>query len=266
LGVTISNWDLGGQESFRKNYLEHKDKFFTDTKTIFFVIDSQRPERYEEAIDYLSQIINAIAEISEEKPHFLVLLHKCDPDIKADPELNRGITDVMNKIKTLSDEVRISFYKTSIYDEASILKAFSDGAVSVTAKAQLIQTLLKEYTGKSFNSAAVLLDQHCLIIASRATKNSYERICQEIAPRLTHSMEKLEEWNINTIDIVTNIEFPQDGSAQNREGIIFLRKLDLDTERMYLISLCLNKKIKAKSYEYLPILAENLKNLLQSFE
>jgi hypothetical protein len=83
---------------------------------------------------------------------------------------------------------------------------------------------------------------------------------------LTQALEKLEEWDINTIDIVTNVEFPEKHSESQKEGIIFLRKLDIEDIRLYLVALCLNKKVKIKSYEYLPLLAENLKNLLESFD
>ncbi|NGX49154.1 MAG: hypothetical protein K940chlam5_00750 [Candidatus Anoxychlamydiales bacterium] len=100
----------------------------------------------------------------------------------------------------------------------------------------------------------------------RTTNESYQKICEAIAPRLTQALEKLEEWDINTIDIVTNIEFPEKQSDFKRKGIIFLRKLDIGNTRLYLVALCLNKKVKIKSYEYLPILANNLKNLLESFE
>ena len=147
-----------------------------------------------------------------------------------------------------------------------MIKAFSDGVILVSQKAKLIQALLKEYTTKSFNSAAVLLDKNSFIISSRATKEEYETICESIAPRLTYAIEKLEDWNINTLEIVQTIEFPQSDSSNSREGIIFLRKLDINEERLYIMALCLNKKIKSRSYEYLPMLAENIENLMKTFD
>ena len=129
----------------------------------------------------------------------------------------------------------------------------------------MIQSLLSEYTKKTYSSAAVLLDQQSFIIASRSTNESYQQICESVAPRLAYTMEKLEEWKIDTVDIVTTIKFPlSEDIKDDKEGIIFLRKLDVKNERLYLVSLCLNRKIQVKSYEYLPQLAENLKNLLES--
>ena len=266
LGFEVSNWDLGGQEGYRKTYLENKERFFTDIRTMFYVIDIQDPERFNEAVEYLQKVVNTVMELNPDYQEFFVLLHKVDPDIKNDKEIFKNLDIIQDKINALETEAKFSFYITSIHDDSSLIKPFSDGVISVSRKAKLIQTLLKEYTTKTFNSAAVLLDRHCFIIASRATKVDYERICQEIAPRFSQAIERLEDWEINPLDIVTNIEFPISDSENNKEGIIFLRKLDINGERLYLIALCLNKKIKAMSYEYLPLLAKNLKNLLETYK
>jgi hypothetical protein len=197
---------------------------------------------------------------------FFILLHKVDPDIRSSKEIIENLDNLQENINSLETKAKFSFYVTSIYDDTSLIKPFSEGVILVSHKAKLIQTLLKEYTSKSFNSAAVLLDKHCFIIASRATKSEYENLCQEIAPRLSQAIERLELYEINPVDIITNIEFPISDSENNKEGIIFLRKLDINGERLYLIALCLNKKIKVKSYEYLPLLAANLKNLLETYK
>lgn len=268
LGLDVSNWDLGGQRNYREMYLADPHKYFSDLQSLFFVIDVQAPQRYEEVLDYLEDIINVVSKMKIEDPtfQFVILFHKLDPDIENNLDINEGINELKKSINSLTDDVNFSFYKTSIYDESSLIKAFSDGVISVSHKAKLIQTLLKEYMSQSFNSAAVLLDQQGFIIASRSTDPSYLQICEAIAPRLSYALEKLENWDINTIDIVTNIEFPKNGSDKQKEGLIFLRKLNIFDTRLYLIALCLNRSVKARSYEYLPMLAKNLKNLLESYE
>lgn len=272
LGLDISSWDLGGQKNFREEYLKNKDKFFTHVQSLFFVIDVQKRERFEEALIYLQDIVNTVLELNPnyaEISKFTILFHKFDPDIAQNEEILTNVKYLEEKIKLLHQGAKFSFFKTSIYDDASLIRAFSEGAISITHKSKLIQNLLKEYTKTTFSSSAVFLDQQSFIIASRSTKESYQEICESIAPRLAYAMERLEEWGIDTVDIVTNIKFPQDKFENNREGLIFLTKFDLKgdlkIERLYLITLCLNKKVKDKSYEYLPILAKNLKNLLESF-
>ncbi len=266
LGTKIVRWDLGGQKSYRKIYLGEKSKYFTEMQSIFYVIDIQAPKKFEEALIFLKDIINITSESHLDNFQLLILLHKCDPDIKHNDNITNNIKFIENEISSIIKDLKYSILKTSIYDEPSLLKAFSDGVFYATRRSDMFQTLLKDYMSKTYNSSTLLLDQNCFIVASRSTNQAYQEICESIAPRLTQALEKLEEWDINTIDIVTNVEFPEKHSESQKEGIIFLRKLDIGDIRLYLVALCLNKNVKIKSYEYLPLLAENLKNLLESFE
>ncbi|MCK4380153.1 MAG: hypothetical protein KAW51_03380 [Candidatus Lokiarchaeota archaeon] len=266
LGTSIVRWDLGGQKNYRKIYLGDKSKYFTEMQSIFYVIDIQAPEKFEESLIFLKDIESIISDSHPDNFQFLILLHKYDPDIKENENIKNQVNYLENEISPIIQDLRFSIFKTSIYDEPSLLKAFSDGVFYATHKSKMFESLLKDYMGKTYNSSMLLLDQNCFIIASRTTNKDYQKICEAIAPRLTQALEKLEEWDINTIDIVTNVEFPEKQSKFQKEGIIFLRKLDIGDTRLYLVALCLNKKVKIKSYEYLPLLANNLKNLLESFD
>ncbi|MFX0041430.1 MAG: ADP-ribosylation factor-like protein [Candidatus Hodarchaeota archaeon] len=266
LGISTTRWDLGGQKAYRKIYLDNKSKYFTEMQSIFYIIDIQNKDKFDEALIYLKDITNIITDNHPDNFQLLILFHKYDPDIKNKEEMKDNIHFLENKINSIIKKLKYSFYRTSIYDDSSLIKAFSDGVFSATEKSKLLQSLLRDYMSKTYTSSTLLLDQNCFIIASRATNEAYQEICEAIAPRLTNALEKLEEWDIDTNDIITNIEFPQNSVEQSREGIIFLRKLEINNDRLYLIALCLNKRIQNKSYEYLPILASNLKNLLESFE
>jgi GTPase SAR1 family protein len=266
LGIKIVLWDLGGQKGYRKIYLGNKSKYFTDMQSIYYVIDIQAPKKFNESLFFLKDIINITSESPPDNFQLLILFHKCDPDIKHNENIIENINYLKRKILSNIPKIKYSIYETSIYDEPSLLKAFSDGVFYATHKSKMFQTLLKDYMGKTYSSSTLLLDQNCFIIASRSTNKAYQQICEAIAPRLTQALEKLEEWDINTIDIVTNVEFPEKHSDFQKEGIIFLRKLDIEDIRLYLIALCLNKNVKTKSYEYLPKLAENLKILIESFK
>jgi GTPase SAR1 family protein len=266
LGIHITRWDLGGQKIYRKIYINEKSKYFTETQTIFYVIDVQSRGKFEEALAYLKDIINIVSEDHIKNFQLLILLHKFDPDIRFRNDIIKNQKFLESEITKIIGSLKFTIYKTSIFDETTLLRAFSDGVFYATHKSRMFEALLKDYMGKTFNSATLLLDQNCFIIASRSTNEDYQRICEEIAPRLTRALEKLEEWSIKTVDIVTTIEFPEKHSDFQKEGIIFLRKLDITNTRFYLVALCLNKNVKIKAYEYLPLLADNLKNLLESFE
>jgi GTPase SAR1 family protein len=266
LGIQITRWDLGGQRIYRKIYINEKSIYFTETQTIFYVIDIQSQSKFEEALIYLKDIINIVSENHIKNFQLIILLHKFDPDIKDRNDIIKNQRFLESQINEIVGNLKFSIYNTSIYDMTTLLRAFSDGVFYATHKSKMFQALLKDYMGKTFNSATLLLDQNCFIIASRSTNEDYQRICEEIAPRLTQALEKLEEREINTVDIVTTIEFPEKDSDFQKEGIIFLRKLDIINTRFYLVALCLNKKVKIKAYEYLPLLADNLKNLLENLE
>ncbi|MFX1326342.1 MAG: ADP-ribosylation factor-like protein, partial [Promethearchaeota archaeon] len=60
LGVHITRWDLGGQNTYRKIYLNDKNKYFTDMQSIFYVIDIQAPEKFDEALAYLKDVVNIV--------------------------------------------------------------------------------------------------------------------------------------------------------------------------------------------------------------
>lgn len=265
LGLEIVNWDLGGQENFRSVYIQKYEKYFSTVQTIFYVIDIQDARRFEETHNYLKSIVEIMHKLHQKDTHFLILLHKCDPDIRDDDDTEKNIVFLQEQIAKESPDISFLFYTTSIYDEPSLYKPFSDGVIAFSHKSKMIEALLKDYMGKSFNSATVILDEHNFIIASRATKMEYETICQEIAPRLSLGLEKLEKLDIDTIDIVIRFtsKFPE--SDDQREGMVFLKKIDLKEERLYLVALCLNHKVKTRSYDLLPMLASDLRELLDHY-
>jgi small GTP-binding protein len=108
-------WDLGGQQSFRDDYFVDFKKYIKDTTKIIYVIDIQDNQRYEDALKYLKQVIDSIDDHGI--IDFSVFLHKFDPDLVFNSELNEGIINdlVMNIKKSFPPEFLYSLNKTSIY-------------------------------------------------------------------------------------------------------------------------------------------------------
>jgi GTPase SAR1 family protein len=108
-------FDLGGQKAFRNGYISNFKKYLIGTKKIFFVIDVQDIDRYSEALDYLERVIKLINRNNEIE--FSIFLHKYDPDIKFNKNLNENvINDLIVQIKEkIPPEFEYSLYKTSIY-------------------------------------------------------------------------------------------------------------------------------------------------------
>ncbi len=229
------------------------------------MIDIKDIERYDESLNYLKRILETINEISSEEqdfPKIMILFHKLDPDLKNSEELNANCKKLEKKILNFIIFEDYSFYKTSIYDAGSLIKAFSETVVILRGKAKLIQDLLKEYCAKTFASAAMIFDKNFFIVEQRATKLAYIDVIETFTPFFIDGIEKLEDFSIETIDIVSKIRFPDhDSKSGDNQGTIFIQKIDIGT-RLYLVVFSKNPKAKKRAYEYLDYLAENLSKIL----
>jgi GTPase SAR1 family protein len=108
-------WDLGGQKSFRDEYFNDFRNYVIGAHKIIYVIDIQDVHRYDEAIEYLESVINSIE--NQVDVEFSIFLHKFDPDIQFDNELNdTRMTKLINTIKEkIPPNFDYSLHKTSIY-------------------------------------------------------------------------------------------------------------------------------------------------------
>ncbi len=108
-------WDLGGQEMYIDDYLKDFEKYIKRASKIIYVIDIQDVNRYEIALEYMKNVINSID--IETYIEFSIFLHKFDPDLVFDQNLNeKVIDDFVKKIKDITPPKFInSIYKTSIF-------------------------------------------------------------------------------------------------------------------------------------------------------
>ncbi len=125
LNLEIISHDFGGQVQYRDDYLKYPHRYLANTDLLFYLIDCQDPERYGESLDYFDKVMEYFKEQRENIP-IMVLLHKFDPEIKENRELNkRALVFKQNLLKY--KEFQIYFFETSIYDIKSIMDAFSTG-------------------------------------------------------------------------------------------------------------------------------------------
>lgn len=110
-------WDFGGQEAFRKEYLENFNQYIAGTRKIIYVIDIQDVERYNLALNYMEEVINRLQEY-DRSIDFLIFLHKFDPDLE---QYNKNINEntareIINLMKErIPTNFNYSIHKTSIY-------------------------------------------------------------------------------------------------------------------------------------------------------
>ncbi|MFX0141956.1 MAG: ADP-ribosylation factor-like protein [Candidatus Hodarchaeota archaeon] len=114
-------WDFGGQTSFREEYFQRKDYYFSYVDTVIYVIDIQDPDRHEESIKYFLDIISVI-KLQKLVPKFIVFLHKSDPELQNSKIYEELYQDLSEKIKKIFKPLKFSseIFKTSIYSEAQL--------------------------------------------------------------------------------------------------------------------------------------------------
>ena len=118
--------ELGGQEEFRKFYIENPDRFFIDTDIILYIVDMQDDVRYQDAIEYLQSILRTV-QFLQETPDFIILLHKCDPDLMKTPMFQDKIDYVFEQITNSFKDYPYKFeiQTSSILNIISMTPSFS---------------------------------------------------------------------------------------------------------------------------------------------
>ncbi|MBD3351627.1 MAG: hypothetical protein GF364_09090 [Candidatus Lokiarchaeota archaeon] len=115
-----------------------------------------------------------------------------------------------------------------------------------------------------------MLDDNGLTIGSYTNKKNkpYLEICQTVAPRFTITMEKLDKYQITTEDIIVDILFDDPTvEDQERSAYVFIKEFEIQADlKSYIVTLAKNKRTLTLSLKYLPILADKLRNLMDSFE
>ncbi|MHA1266507.1 MAG: ADP-ribosylation factor-like protein [Candidatus Helarchaeota archaeon] len=123
----LNIWDMGGQKTYRKNYLEKPERFLLDISVIIFVIDVQDMDKYPLALNYLNNLVETFRFLNE-NPYFIIAFHKFDPTIQDSEDYNSRVWELWETISNLLEEKRFSGkkYITSIYDDFSLFHFFSE--------------------------------------------------------------------------------------------------------------------------------------------
>lgn len=110
-----SIWDFGGQMQFRKDYLDNIDEYLKEADKIIYVIDIQDRTRYEESLEYLNQIVDAIKKKNVLIP-FSIFLHKFDKGLEDDDNFKpeRLNANLINKISNIMASFYFEVFKTTI--------------------------------------------------------------------------------------------------------------------------------------------------------
>jgi len=167
LGREISEWDLGGQKSYRISYLKNPGKFFDDTEVAIYVIDILDDSRTIESLSYLYDVIEKFKKLKIEPP-INIFFHKCDPKIilSIKKEIDNYIQELKKEILETVDYKKIHFFNTSIYDPYTIVSTMSKIFLELYPKSQLIQKTIEEFARKLGCDALLIIDKNSIILGS----------------------------------------------------------------------------------------------------
>jgi GTPase SAR1 family protein len=124
LANKINVWDFGGQIKYRKSYVKKAASFFSGIDTLYYIIDIQSPDCFDDSLSYYQDVLEAIRELSPEA-EIKILFNKSDPDYANAKELVERTNLVFGKIKLLSGRMRLSYENTSIFNPIGVIHAFS---------------------------------------------------------------------------------------------------------------------------------------------
>lgn len=169
LDCCFNEWDLGGQEKYRKQYLENVKTFF-DTDLLFYVIDIANPDRFAESLNYYRNIIE-ILKAQDPKPSIIILLNKNDRFAEINTEI---LQDLQNNILNFSEDYKIEFFRTSIFDPQTLMSAFSHGIIKLSKKTGELNNQLKAMAQETFSDALLLVEANGFILGDYA-KDEFSR-------------------------------------------------------------------------------------------
>ena len=112
-------WEFGGQEQYRKEYLENFKEYFDETNYIIYVIDVQDIARYDLCLNYFKDIMNLLNE-NNIFVDISIFFHKYDPNLTKRDEFKEIDKIVINKLlykikELVPTSYNCKFYKTTIY-------------------------------------------------------------------------------------------------------------------------------------------------------
>jgi Gtr1/RagA G protein conserved region len=138
-------WDFGGQKDYRETYINDPEKYFLRTDLVIYVIDIQDPERYSMSLDYFQKILDIMQRLSE-NPYLLCFVHKLDPDLLADPDIQLHLEYLQDTIKEMMKKYPYDYdlYSTSIYNFFSSEPKFSKYIKDVMRDQQSLNDPLME--------------------------------------------------------------------------------------------------------------------------
>jgi len=255
LGHKIVEWDLGGQSSFRKGYLERKEAFY-DTSLLYFVLDIHDSKNYNEAIDYYKEIIEILREANE-APKIIICLHKID--LHLSPEMNKALRD---QFLAISNGFEVKFFATTIFNIYSLVNAFSYGLRLLSKQTEDLQQQLKNFAKDTQSEAIILLETNGFIIGEYYNSESEKltELTQEFTQNLIIPFISTK-FSEKIADIMDRI------IVELHPGFLIFEPIKISDYNMYIIRFTISPEHAIQKFILQPILdsSEKIKKIIEYF-
>jgi len=267
LGATLFLWDLGGQTRFRKKYLTKSQIYIYESDLIFYFIDIRNQKRFNESLNYFEQIYKILHKDLEQDTPIIFIFSKGDPDILNSKEINQNIKYLQSELKKIIGK-KTEFFITSIFQIESILRAFSAGISKLSPNREIIDLNLKKFSNATKSYIMLLLSNEGLVLSDYYSKKASHflnhqkprEIIQDVfeitAPQFTMLFKIFYKFRALKKD---------EASFELADSIIFIKKLNLFENDIYILFLIDKREKKERINSLLPKFIEKIKDLLATY-
>lgn len=132
LGLQVGIFDFGGQEQYRKEYMD-KPEIFKGTDILIPIVDLHDPSKFEQSKEYFEGLLD-IYRKNNEKPKIFLFLHKYDTENYQKELLDTNVKQAKEIFLDLFKDYEFEHILTSIYEQDKLAKVFRDILISSYAE------------------------------------------------------------------------------------------------------------------------------------
>ncbi|MFX1363920.1 MAG: ADP-ribosylation factor-like protein [Promethearchaeota archaeon] len=262
LGATIFLWDLGGQYTFRKKYINKAEIYLYEADLLFYFIDIKNNKRFEESIEYLQDLKNVLNKFNQNTP-IIYVLSKGDSDIINSREIKENIEYIKKKLSEISNNDTIEIYITSIFQIFTVLRAFSSGISKLSPNRDLINHNLKNFSLATNSYLTLLLSADGLVLADfystdamdliKIPKTEVMNVFEVTAPQFTMLFKIFSKFKALQ---------KEEAIFKVANSVILFKKIQIEENNMFILFLVDNEKKKKIINKQLTDFLKQTKDLL----
>ena len=254
----IMIWDLGGQEKYLNKYFEQSKLYLYNIDLLFFFIDIQAPERFDDSLALFREIIRSLNEF-DEFPPIVVSLNKYDPDLRNSEETKQHSQYLSEKIKDLSDKFFVKIFKTSVFTQWSLIAAYSFGLGQLSPNRELFRQQLKQFAKKTSTDALLLLNENGIIISNYSRDEISEKVFEISAPHFQTLYKTFKEFKLLKKDFIVS------SGVMNHSKKLVFKRIKISKYNLYLLLLLQEETSIDRIEKDLPDLSDNLIALVNTY-